>query len=1289
MRSESFPFKCGRGLGLLLVTTLLLGNVAFVFTRSNPSLASAEVPETVMPSAPTDWWTTAQDNIRRSEYDVTWQEQTYLADVPAAYQAPNRAQNLRTYFVGAGPIIIPRIWSEEAIALPWRWELNLVAWGREQVQQPAPQAEMEVQDNLVQYQRGELVEWYLNDEKGLEQGFTLTSPPPALSQPTQEGGKSLVLELVYASDLVSELVQDGVEIEFRTRDSSTVLRYGSLLAKDVAGQTLPSRLVLTSTAVHLIIDDAAAFYPIQVEAIITGLPDSWNWQIEGNATDTRFGYAVSTAGDVNGDGYSDVIIGAPKYDGGQTDEGRAYVYHGSASGLGTTPAWTKEADQAGAQFGLAVSTAGDVNGDGYADVIVGAPYWESTGAQADEGGIWVYHGAMTGLSTVPNGHAESNQAGAYLGIAVGTAGNVNGDAYSDVIAGASHYNNGQAEEGIVRVWHGSATGIGTNTAANWQGESNQTNAHFGNSVFTAGCVNADSYSDIIIGAPEYDNGQVDEGAVFVWHGSTNGVNNGVNGNPTNAAWTTESNQASALLGVDVSMAGDVNGDGWSDVIVGAPYYTNGQANEGGTWVYHGSATGLNTSAATHDEGNQSGARFGTAVGTAGDVNGDGYADIIIGAPGYTNGESAEGRVWLWYGSSSGMSATHNWRAEGGQTDAQFGIAAATAGDVNGDGYSDVIIGAPGYHNPSTDEGAAMVYHGSPATLSEAADWTKRSNQEGAFFGWSVGTAGDVNGDGYADIIVGAPLWDSGQVDEGGVWIYRGSESGLVSAPYWYKQSDQANAQYGYSVGAAGDVNGDGYGDIVVGAILWDAGQNDEGGAWVYHGSSSGVIPAPAWYKQSDQDNAQYGYSVGTAGDVNGDGYADIIVGTPFWDHGQTNEGGAWVYLGSASGVISAPAWYKQSDQDNAQFGRSVGTAGDVNGDGYSDVIVGAPYWEDDANNEGRAWVYHGSASGLQAAPAWHAESNQIGANLGWAVATAGDVNGDGYSDIIVGAPYWGDGGLVSEGKVWVFHGSSSGLGASSAWSKESGQNDGYYGYAVNTAGDVNGDGYADIILGAPHMTGSVADEGTTRVYCGSATGLHASYDWKGEGGQTLSWYGMAVGTAGDVNGDGYAEVIVGAKDYNEAYTNEGKVYIYYGNASAGVSLKPRQAQFGSSQSIAPLGRSDSITGFRLYTTMRTPFGRGLIQPETEIKPLRVPFNGANTIWWGFWQSIIPGTERYTTFSNLSGGTSYHWRVRICYSPVTNPFMPASRWITMPWNGWNETDFRTSEAHVFLPLVLRD
>ena len=111
-------------------------------------------------------------------------------------------------------------------------------------------------------------------------------------------------------------------------------------------------------------------------------------------------------------------------------------------------AWVKDGGQAEAQFGLAVSTAGDVNGDGYADVIIGAPYFDN--GQDDEGGAWVYHGSNSGLANLAARRYEGNQPDAYLGLAVSTAGDVNGDGYSDVIVGASHYNGGQSQEG--RVW---------------------------------------------------------------------------------------------------------------------------------------------------------------------------------------------------------------------------------------------------------------------------------------------------------------------------------------------------------------------------------------------------------------------------------------------------------------------------------------------------------------------------------------------------------------------------------------------------------------------------------------------------------------------------------------------------------------------------------------------------------------------------------------------------------------------------------------------------------------------
>jgi hypothetical protein len=129
-----------------------------------------------------------------------------------------------------------------------------------------------------------------------------------------------------------------------------------------------------------------------------------------------------------------------------------------------------------------------------------------------------------------------------------------------------------------------------------------------------------------------------------------------------------------------------------------------------------------------------------------------------------------------------------------------------------------------------------VYHGSASGLSATPNWTAESDQEDALFG-SVGTAGDVNGDGYDDVIVGALSYDNGQSDEGGVVGYHGSASGLSTTPDCTAESDQLNAWFGSS-GGAGDVNGDGYDDVIGGASLYDHGQTDEGLAVVFHGRAT-------------------------------------------------------------------------------------------------------------------------------------------------------------------------------------------------------------------------------------------------------------------------------------------------------------------------------------------------------------------------------------------------------------------------------------------------------------------
>jgi FG-GAP repeat/FG-GAP-like repeat len=394
------------------------------------------------------------------------------------------------------------------------------------------------------------------------------------------------------------------------------------------------------------------------------------------------------------------------------------------------------------------------------------------------------------------------------------------------------------------------------------------------------------------------------------------------------------------------------------------------------------------------------------------VNGDGFDDLIVGAPQYDHGQTGEGRAFVFYGSATGPSKSPDWIAESNQTGADFGVSVGTAGDVNGDGYDDVIVGAD-----SLD--AAFVFHGSPNGLSRIPNWSARADQSSAF-GTSVGTAGDVNGDGYDDVVVGAIYYDNGQTDEGRAFLYEGSASGLNATPSWTAESDQASAYFGNSVGTAGDTNHDGYADVIVGAYFYDNNEDNEGRAYMYEGSADGLNPVPSWTAEADQASAFMGYSVATAGDVNGDGYDDVVAGAVYDDHPQPDEGRAFVFEGSASGLSAAPDWTGESNQISAYFGWSVG-GGDVNGDGYDDVIVGAISYDHDQVDEGRMFIYDGSANGLSAAPDGATESYQDSAWFGWSVGVAGDVNHDGYGDVIVGSPFYGR-GQTSEGRAYVYGG---------------------------------------------------------------------------------------------------------------------------------------------------------------------------------------------------------------------------------------------------------------------------
>jgi hypothetical protein len=350
-----------------------------------------------------------------------------------------------------------------------------------------------------------------------------------------------------------------------------------------------------------------------------------------------------------------------------------------------------------------------------------------------------------------------------------------------------------------------------------------------------------------------------------------------------------------------------------------------------------------------------------------------------------------------------------WMIEGNQVGALLGSSVAGVGDVNGDGFDDVAISGPGTDGPQGPAtGAVSVYLGSSLGLGFGPDVVLDGGPLEMDLEVVTG-AGDVNDDGYADLLAGSPACDAGGGGAGAASLYLGGPLGLASTPSWTVQGNQAAAQVGWDVSTAGDVDGDGDAEILVGAPGYSRGQLREGVAMVFLGSTQGpsggaplvFVEDADWIGEADQGEAFFGQTVAAAWDVNGDGYGDVVVGAPYWDGALApNDGRVFLYAGSAAGLRSAPLWSATGLTTGVHLGEEVAGAGDVNGDGFSDLAFGMPAWSLPGPSAGRVQVYYGALSGPAALPDWTLEGANAGDNFGYRLSPAGDADGDGFADLL-------------------------------------------------------------------------------------------------------------------------------------------------------------------------------------------------------------------------------------------------------------------------------------------------
>jgi hypothetical protein len=464
-------------------------------------------------------------------------------------------------------------------------------------------------------------------------------------------------------------------------------------------------------------------------------------------------------------------------------------------------------------------------------------------------------------------------------------------------------------------------------------------------------------------------------------------------------------------GMSVASAGDINADGFADLIVGADLADPTADGSGGSYLVFGKESGFGATLQLSSLDGQNGFRLdgvtagdmsGRSVSSAGDVNGDGFADLIVGAPGaepYNLGAS-----YVVFGKASGFAANlalasldgnNGFRLDGVAPIDRSGCSVSSAGDFNGDGFDDIVVGAYGADPNGNGSGSSYVVFGKASGFDAVVSLVGLNGTNGFRLdgvaaydqsGRSVSSAGDVNGDGFADLIVGADHASPNGTYSGASYVVFGKVSGF-GATLQLSSLDGNNgfrldgaAAYdrsSLSVSSAGDFNGDGFGDIVVGAIGADPNGSNSGASYVVFGKASG-FGATLQLLSLDGNNGfrldgvaaedWSGFSVSSAGDFNGDGFGDLIVGARLADPNGYASGASYVVFGKASGFGASLELSALDGNNGLQIrgeaasdfsGGAVASAGDVNGDGFDDVVVGAFLADTDGGNSGASYVIFG------------------------------------------------------------------------------------------------------------------------------------------------------------------------------------------------------------------------------------------------------------------------------------------------------------------------------------------